>query len=86
MRKQGDLIKAFEKGATKGTASNMFIEGDILYSYGGHFPLVVRLKNKSNGAFLINGDDYSRSTSQQQSECFHLGPQIPFSAIALLIA
>jgi len=30
---------------------------------------------------VVNGDRYSVSTSAQQAKCFHLGPQIPFSAL-----
>lgn len=75
---QSTLIEKFEEGAEKGKASNMFIDGDILYSYGYHFPLAIRFEN---GTYLLNGDKYSVSTSAHQSQCFHMGPQIPFSAL-----
>jgi len=44
MKSQEKLIQEFREGATKGRASHMFIEEDILYSYGRHFPLAVRYK------------------------------------------
>ena len=42
--------------------SRIFFEGDILYSYGYHFPLAV----KSKKGYVLNGDRYSVSTSKQQ--------------------
>ena len=74
MKAQYELIEAFREGATRGTASNMFVEGDTLYSYGHHFPLVERYGLPSGYKFLINADRYSLTTSQHQSRVFHLGP------------
>lgn len=77
---QRDLVERFGKGATSGQGSNMFIEGDTLYSYGHHFPLVIRL---TGGGYLHNGDTYSVTTSGHQSHCRSAlsGPQVPFSAL-----
>ncbi len=77
---QRDLVERFRTGSTSGQSSNMFIEGDALYSYGRHFPLVIRLEH---GGFLHNGDRYSVTTSGHQSHCRSVidGPQIPFSAL-----
>lgn len=77
---QTQLVDRFAHGATRGEASNMFIDGDVLYSYGRHFPLTIRL---TGGGFLHNGDRYSVTTSGHQSHArsaMH-GPQIPFSAL-----
>jgi len=72
------LIDKFVKGATRGTASNMSIDGDTLYSYGKHFPLLVKM----DWGFLLNADKYSSTTSSHQSSCFcHAKIQIPFSAL-----
>ncbi len=50
---QRTLIEKFVKeGRTRGKASNLFIEGNVLYSYGHHFPLLVRMP----WGFLQNGD------------------------------
>ena len=47
-----------------GKASNMFFEGDIIYSYGYHFPMYVKHKN----TWYENSDKYSVSTSKQQTQ------------------
>lgn len=78
MKNQSSLVEEFKEGATQGRASNMFIEYDTLYSYGKHFPLVVRCEDNE---MLVNGDKYSISTSRHQNQCFNLGPQVPFSAL-----
>ena len=84
MRSQADLINRFRDGARTGAASNMLIDGDILYSYGQHFPLAVRRKWGAGIAYLINGDRYSISTASHQRQCItKLTPnvQVPFSAL-----
>jgi len=57
------LALRFFEGATKGKGSNMFIEGDTIYSYGYHFKIAVRY----NGYCLFNSKSYSHSTSKHQS-------------------
>jgi hypothetical protein len=57
----------------------MFIAGDVLYSYGHHFPLLVRW----HGGYLLNADKYSVTTSAHQSACFNLATlQVAFSALS----
>lgn len=73
-----DLVDKFGRGATSGKSTSMFIEGDILYSYGHHFPLLIRWNN----GYLMNADKYSVTTSCHQSNCWRLATiQIPFSAL-----
>lgn len=46
-------------------------DGDVLYSYGSHFPLARIMPDKTGnrrGWWLLNGDRYSVSTSRHQSE------------------
>jgi hypothetical protein len=84
MRSQSSLIERFSKGAESGSASHMFIEGDVLYSYGHHFPLAIRQDWGARISYLLNGDRYSPSTSSHQRQCLtHVKPnvQIPFSAL-----
>jgi hypothetical protein len=84
MLSQSTLIDRFAKGAESGSASHMFIEGDIIYSYGRHFPLAIRPDWGAGIEYLINGDRYSSSTSSHQRQCIsHLTPnvQVPFSAL-----
>ncbi len=54
-----DLGRAFVMGETDAKGSNMFIEGDIIYSYGHHFPIGLRLRK----GFIVNVDRYSTTTS-----------------------
>lgn len=42
------IAKAFAQGATKGKGSNLFIEGDTIYSHGYHFKVAVR---NTDGSF-----------------------------------
>jgi len=42
---------------------NMSADDDSIYSYGRHFPLVIKCKN----GFVLNGNKYSSSTSAHQS-------------------
>jgi len=82
MQSQEKLIQKFVNGATEGGASNMHVEGNILYSYGRHFPLLIRLIKWGKKMFILNADRYSSSTSRHQRECFkHATIQIPFSAL-----
>lgn len=66
-----------------GNESIWFEDLDAVYSYGKHFPLAVRLES---GKFLVNGDKYSVTTSQHQSELFSIVPnsrrvEVSFSAL-----
>lgn len=71
MRKNGtnsEVTNAFINGNdgpwTTGNG-NLYFSGDVLYSYGSHFPICYKTEK---GLFLVNGDKYSISTSQHQSE------------------
>lgn len=52
--------------------SNMFFDGDTIYSYGYHFPMAI----KWNGRLLYNDQRYSNSTARHQSyvygACSHM--------------
>jgi hypothetical protein len=64
MVSNSDLAYDYAHGTEKGKGSNMFIEDNVIYSWGHHFPMAVRL---SNGSYLFNTDKYSKSTSDHQS-------------------
>lgn len=70
------LAKRFAEGATSGKASNMFIEGDTIYSYGYHFPIAKRLN--TNNIVIVNSNSYSNSTSKHQS---HVGGYLNYDYI-----
>ena len=54
------------------TGSHMFFEGNVIYSYGHHFPMAI----KWNGYVLYNDEKYSVSTCKHQGyvlgACSHL--------------
>src|SRR3712207_929102 len=88
MCKNGTLKKviiSWRRGDTdKWTTPNgsLFHRNGILFSYGSHFPIALRV----GGAILVNGDTYSVSTSKHQSyliqEINENGRvEIPFSAL-----
>lgn len=60
--KQSDLCEKFAIGATKGTASNMFIDNRKIYSYG-----TVIAQRAGARHVILNKTKYSSSTSRQQS-------------------
>ena len=45
--------------------SNLFYENFILYSYGYHYPLCIKLKDNH---FIINNSGYSMTTSRHTNE------------------
>jgi len=80
MLAQTELIRRFtQENAAKGRASNMFVDGDVLYSYGHHFPLLVRLE----WGYLQNADRFSITTSTHQNlTARYADALVPFSALA----
>ena len=62
--KNEDIIENFVDGAEAGRTKNVFIEDNVLYSYGYHFPMAMRIKD---GYFIVNKDKYSSTTSRHQN-------------------
>jgi len=58
--KNENVINSFVNGEKVAKTGHLFIEENVLYSYGHHYPLSIRL----NGAFLVNKDDYSKTTAR----------------------
>jgi len=67
--KSEDLINAFRNGLVKGTSNSMIILDNILFSYGSHFPLLIRLESDEGYKFILNYTRYSTTTSKQQTYC-----------------
>jgi hypothetical protein len=66
------------KGEVGGEYGHVYYRGDILYSYGSHFPMLIRHK----WGYLLNADKYSSTTSQHQGMCRSVATcQIPLSAL-----
>lgn len=62
-----ELFHVFASGAQENGRSangNVFFSGSTLYSYGQHFPIAIRYKNK----MLLNADSYSVTTSKHQTQ------------------
>lgn len=58
------IAEKFASGAEKGNGSNMFIEGDVIYSYGFHFPIARRLNYNT---VLYTSKGYSNSTAKHKN-------------------
>lgn len=79
-----DIIHAFCNGKTNKTGGNVFSRGNVVFSYGSHFPLLI--KNK-NGLKIMNADKYSTSTSKHQHLAIRAADiSFPFSAFSGLCA
>lgn len=65
-KRQGSVTWANGSGSRK----RLYCEGDVLYSYGDHFPLAKYLGEDESGEhmFVLNGDHYSASTSGHQGQ------------------
>lgn len=59
-----DVAKKFASGATCGTASNMFIDGKNIYSYGRHFIIATRV---NDDVYMVTTRKYSVSTTRHVS-------------------
>jgi len=59
-----ELCTDWINGVENRKGSRMFIEDKIIFSYGHHFPIAMKI---SYGQYLFNTDKYSSSTSKHQS-------------------
>lgn len=62
------VAQQFAEGATEGGAKHFFIEGNVIYSYGHHFPVAIRLEC---GHIVFNKDGYSMTTSRHKNLVRH---------------
>jgi hypothetical protein len=77
---QDFVNKRIPRGHEKpyGSYGHIYYEGDILYDYGHHFPMLIRHK----WGYLLNADKYSNTTSKHQGMCRGVATvQIPLSAL-----
>ena len=61
------IAEEFAYGKTKLKGSRMFIDGDIIYSYGYHFPIAIRLNSPEGFKYIFNSSSYSISTARHKS-------------------
>ena len=59
-----DVADYFVQNRGDAEGSNMFIEGDTIYSYGHHFPIAKRLPD---GTFLFTNKGRSMTTSRHKN-------------------
>jgi hypothetical protein len=64
MPKNEEIAEEFAEGKTKGKSKHLFIEGDIIYSYGHHFPIAKRT-GEHEAEFTEAG--YSVTTSHHKN-------------------
>lgn len=71
MVKNIDVIQEFNLNSIDESikANNLFIEDNVLYSYGYHYPLCIKIKD-NNGYFyyLINKSGYSQTTAKHTGD------------------
>ena len=74
------IISEFVDNKKELNGSNLYAENNVIYSYGLHFPLLVR---NNDDLLIMNSDKYSITTSKHQSEIYaDADIIIPFSALA----
>ena len=63
MVKNNDVVFNFVNDCENIRTENLFFENDVLYSYGYHFPLCIKLLDNT---FLINKNGYSNTTARHK--------------------
>lgn len=59
------VIINFLNEGNKTKAQNLFFEDNVLYSYGYHYPLCIKIKSDIYGyIYFINSDGYSNTTAR----------------------
>lgn len=56
-----------QQSKERGKGPSMFFNGPVIYSYGYHFPLGIILDYNGTRIAVLNGDNYSVSTTRHQS-------------------
>ena len=60
------------------TTANLFFEGNVIYSYGHHFPIAKIYERNGHKAVLFTTEDYSVTTQAHKSRawfaCHHMNP------------
>ena len=61
--KNSQVADAFRNGNEQAKTEHLFIEGNVIYSYGYHFPIAIKLNNRT---LLFNADGYSQTTAKHK--------------------
>lgn len=62
-----EIGQRFKNNIGDADGSNMFIEGDAVYSYGYHFKIVQRVNTDKGDFYLFTNDGYSNTTERHKS-------------------
>lgn len=62
--KNSKIAEIFAKGNEQIRTAHLFIEGNVIYSYGYHFPIAFKIDSKNA---LFNSNGYSITTSKHKS-------------------
>lgn len=71
-------------GGDSHVGARLYIQGNVVFSYGSHFPLAIRGEFGGEVRFIINGDASTLTTNSQVREAIGIlsgNVQIPFSAL-----
>lgn len=66
-----EVANRFARGLDKGKTKHLFIDKDVIYSYGYHFPIAKKTLINDKVVYLFNKDNYSSSTSRHKSLVFN---------------
>lgn len=72
----------FANGYTKGNTKHLFIENDIIYSYGYHFPISKRFKLDDDIYYLFNINNYSSTTAKHKNKVLR---NLPYNRIIFIM-
>ena len=64
--KNSQVAEIFINSDKEAKTEHLFIEGRVIYSYGYHFPIALKL---NNNIFIFNSDRYSNSTAKHKGYC-----------------
>lgn len=69
MSRNNEVLEEFANYGTneKVKARNLYFEADVLFSFGKHFPLCIRLRD----GFIINSDGYSMTTTTHKNQILY---------------
>jgi len=65
--KNKDVAELFASGHYLGRTANLIIEENVIYSYGEHFPIAIRLWDGLDFKFIFTTDGYSNTTAKHKN-------------------
>ena len=62
-----EVAERFSRGLDIGQTKHLFIDKDVIYSYGYHFPIAKKYIINNKVVYLFNSNGYSSTTSKHKS-------------------